>query len=224
MTANRLATCRISLVLALALTGCDAPAADIAAASSGAAAARPAAGPEALRPSPAASANTSQDTALDTTVLRALSGGHSSTADVVATRGGISCSPATIRSLAPDLTLTLPADAAARDHPLIVVTPERGWMSIYQPDNGAAGDGEDVIQPSDVIIWPIARDRARFAFRAEELGGLGLRDAAPAAAFLEAGRYVFALVTGTDAELMALDGKRPRVLASCAFDWTPEVG
>ena len=221
MRGIRLATYRTGLVLTLTLTGCDVPAADTAATSSVVAAARPAGGSDTVQP---VSTNTSQDTALDAVVLQALSGGRPTTAGVVATRGGMTCSPAAIRSLAPDLTLTLPADAATRAHPLIVVTPERGWMSIYQPDDGAAGDGEDVIQPSDLITWPTARDRTRFAFRAEELDGLGPRDDAPAAVFLEGGRYVFALVTGTDAELMALDGKRPRVLAACAFDWSPEVG
>lgn len=93
----------------------------------------------------------------------------------VAGIGGMTCSPGTLSGTSPEsraLTLTLPADAAARRHVLAVVTPERGLLGIYSPYDNAAAKAGDLIVPSQAISWSKARTQHRFAVGTDDLDGL----------------------------------------------------
>lgn len=137
--------------------------------------------------------------------------------------GGMTCSPGTISGTSAAsraLTLTLPRNAAARAHVLAVVTPERGLLEIYSPDDSAA-EAEDIIVPSQTISWFKARTHHSFATSADELDGLRPGRDTPEPLFLEAGRYRFALVNGIDGALLRANGANVKVKAACSFNWTP---
>lgn len=138
--------------------------------------------------------------------------------------GGMECSPQVIsgRSAASRaLTLTLPKSLDARRHALVVVAPERGLLTVYQPYDDMV-EPSDIIIPSQVITWFKAKSQNRFASSAEALDGLRPHSETPQILFLEAGRYRFALTKGIDALTpRAGHPNTVKVIAACSFDWTP---
>lgn len=134
---------------------------------------------------------------------------------------GMDCEPERISAGARDLTLELPTERSARDHVLAVVTPERGLLQIYTPYENDVAEEEDLLLPSDVIKWSLARDQSRFAVDAASLTGLRRGAEEPEALFIEKGRYRFALVNSISPELHTTNGTRVKVFAACSFDWTP---
>jgi len=137
--------------------------------------------------------------------------------------GGMACEPgrlANTDAASRALTLTLPADPAARRRVLAVVTPERGLLEVYSPyDDGT--EAGDLTIPSTVISWAEARTRDRFAANTDLLTGLRPGRTEPEVLFLEAGRYRFALLDGIDADLLRTNRRAVTATAGCSFDWTP---
>lgn len=147
----------------------------------------------------------------------------------VAGIGGMTCSPGTLSGTSPasralTLTLTLPADAAARCHVLAVVTPERGLLEIFSPYDDAAAEAGDLIVPSQAISWSKARTQHRFAVGTDDLDGLRRDQTMPEVLLLEPGRYRFALVNGIDAALLKSSRTEVKVTAACSVDWAPQDG
>ncbi len=143
----------------------------------------------------------------------------------VAGIGGMDCSPATLRGTDPAsraFTLTLPADASARRHVLVVVTPERGLLEIYTPYEADAAEAGDLLIPSQAISWAKARTQNRFAVDTDDLDGLRPGASKSEALFLEPGRYRFALINGMDAALLKANGTSVMVTAACSVDWAPQ--
>ncbi|WP_419826452.1 hypothetical protein [Sphingomonas sp.] len=139
--------------------------------------------------------------------------------------GGMSCSLHTLsgtNSASRVLTLTLPAELAARRHVLAVVTPERGLLEIYSPYDDDAAEAGDLLVPSEILSWSKARAQSRFTVSTDDLDGLRPGLNTPEVLFLESGRYRFALVNGIDAALLKTNGAAVRVTAACSVDWAPQ--
>lgn len=137
--------------------------------------------------------------------------------------GGMICAPEVFAqnpSKPQPITLTLPASVDARRRALVVVTPERGLLEIYTAYDGSL-ESVDLLIPSQEISWAKAFSQSRFATRVSALDGLRRGSGTPEALFIEAGRYRFALINGTDPKLLKSIGSPVKVTAACSFDMTP---
>ncbi len=134
----------------------------------------------------------------------------------------MTCTPGAISSGAPSLTITLPADVAARRHPFAVLTPGGKLYEIYTP-YGAETESGDLLVASDAISWELARNRAEFAITAPQLSAMEMGKDQPMGVFVEAGIYQFALVNTIDRGLLTGPGGagRVRAFAGCTVRWTP---
>ena len=135
---------------------------------------------------------------------------------------GMTCTQTQLSPARPDLTIDLPADAAARRNVFAVITPERGLQVIYEP-YGDDVEASDLVIPDAGLSWERARTTSHFAVRTDALDAVRPGGDQPFGVFLEAGIYQFALINGTDRALLDANRTPFRVVAGCAVAWTPET-